>query len=189
MLALAILASLTAAVTPAVVAPSAGGRLLWPGPNSAVGEGTLSDRGVPVSFGSIALCGTGTSQPLRILSVAPIDPTGGLTVTAFATRPNPFLAKPPGGGMLGESRRPLSAEGFRPGGVQQVAACEPPRADTEGYPLAPTELAVTFVRPGDKRAEDKALRIHYADEHGNQHDYRLELRIVLCPRAVRHCTL
>jgi hypothetical protein len=176
LLGVGILATLIAGVVAASLVMVDGGRIRLPADFSA-GESLRVERGQAVMVGDVMLCVTGTSHALSIDAVQPIDPTGGFRVAAFATRPNPNLVSSNG------RRRDVS-------GSRTVQPCEPPTADTEGQPLAPTELVVTLVRQGAGRASAQGMIVRYADEHGQRHALKVPLRLALCPTsAPADCTV
>jgi hypothetical protein len=96
------------------------------------------------------------SSPGRvtITSVEPIHPRGGLTVQAFAVRPNPSIATPPGG-MVGDDRTTLWRLGFAKGHHVVTTACGSPGSGKG------VELAVQATRPGPEDAASDAWRISW----------------------------
>jgi hypothetical protein len=96
------------------------------------------------------------SSPGRVIitSVEPVNPRGGLTVQAFAVRPNPSLATPPGG-MVGDDRAKLWRDGFDKTHHVVTTACGGPDSGKG------VELAVQATRPGPDDAASDAWRISW----------------------------
>jgi hypothetical protein len=90
---------------------------------------------------------------VTITSVEPVKPQGDLTVQAFAVRPNPALADPPGG-MVGDDRATLREAGFGSSHVV-TAVCGKPGSGKG------VELAIQATRPGEEDASSDAWRISW----------------------------
>ena len=155
----------------------------WPDWNGRFGEDIPHVAvGETMSFGSLMICTLNTKRPVRVIRAEPIGARGGLVATAVATRPNPFLTHPPGT-ALGAENKPLDRVGFSVQRPPLVTPCGPPSHDTEGQPLARTELGVSFKRTGTGVASETSLAVIYLDTDGQHRSTILPFELQLCPAA------
>jgi hypothetical protein len=146
-----------------------------PGPSLVLPEGThpvgsglpISAPNVPLSFGAITVC---LDRPgnVTVDSVRPKDPTGGLTVTDFALRPNPAWHHH---NMLGDQVGTLSDAGFH--GVRRVTlVCEAKTGRSSEL-----GLQVTKTGQGNGTSRSFIIRWHSRDRSGS---LTVPFALVLC---------
>ena len=146
-----------------------------PGPSLVLPEGThpvgsglpISAPNVPLSFGAITVC---LDRPgnVTVYSVRPKDPTGGLTVTDFALRPNPAWHHH---NMLGDQVGTLSDAWFH--GVRRVTlVCEAKTGRSSEL-----GLQVTKTGQGNGTSRSFIIRWHSRDRSGS---LTVPFALVLC---------
>ena len=102
---------------------------------------------LPVTFGSLLLCGSGSAP--RVGSVSLVEPTGDLKLDRFATRPNPFTT---GAYLVGNF--PGSLDAAAPGSTKYhdaVQPCESSNGTWSGGSELLVELSITGPRDGCTR--------------------------------------
>lgn len=127
----------------------------------------------PVSVGLIRLCVEGADQ-ITITSVAPRQPTGGLTVRDFAIRTVP--ASPPGDAAFGEHKGSLGSLGVAD--LPRVVSTRCGAEVTSGATLS--EAIIEFARTGDDVGDSQGLEFTYG-EPGSHEPLFVPFRTVLCP--------
>jgi hypothetical protein len=126
--------------------------------------------GEPAAWGSMLLC---LSEPGRvtITAVEPVHPQGGLSVEAFAVRPNPSLTEPVGA-MLGDARGALRDQGF--GDTHVVTTACGAQGSGKGV-----ELGVEAIKPGHADASSDAWRISWKSATSSG-SFTFPLAVQLC---------
>ena len=133
--------------------------------------------GVPWSFGGLILC-TLTAGAVTIDKVVGEDPTGGMTVRAFGTRPNPFVT---GGAGLGAE--PASLAGLDADfelDVRIVDSVCPGHAEQDQW-QGGTELGVEVAKTTDGLGISRGLSIEYTDGAGRHGTLKIPFGLALCP--------
>jgi hypothetical protein len=115
------------------------------------------------SFRTKMLCSTGV--PVTVRSVAPVLPVGGLRVTWWGVRPNPFQAATPTpetGQVVGYF--PDAFERHVPSAAVVRGSCP----DASGTPTdVLSELAISVTKPGKPTAYTDAFKIEYTYQGGS----------------------
>lgn len=162
----------------ALSACAAGPELQVAGDMSPVGIEEFSvAAGQPWSFVTVILCLTDSGSAI-IDSVTMGEPTGGLRIDIFATRPNPYPSgeSPVGAGPV--LLRDLN-DGYVLGGAPIDSVCPQP-GEEESW-TGGTELAIQVSKESAGMAFSRTLSVTYETD-GSQHVLSIPFGIALCDR-------
>jgi hypothetical protein len=162
-------------------------QLVWPGNGGGAGYDVPSVRaGSDISFGSMIICTKKATGPARVTSVSLLRGNADLSVTAFSTRPNPYLFNRDHSGGFLEASGSVQSQGFDTRGPQLVKACRYPHGNTEASDadiIGTTELAVTLRRTDSGTGRDAGLVVHYRDAKGAGRSLDIPYSMTLCSAA------
>jgi hypothetical protein len=171
---------LTAAVFVARGGPAVQLRVAGTMSSVAVGQDNVP-AGQEWSFGAITLCVTAPDTAV-VDSVALIEPTDGLRLNAFATRPSPFST-----GQRGLGGEPVSLDTYAGGfvvGAQQTVTTVCPKEGEEQTWLGGSELGFQVSKSTDGLARSQGLEVTY-EASGSKGTFKIPFGIALCAVGVR----
>jgi hypothetical protein len=130
------------------------------------------------TVGSMLLCLSGPPMPALITSVTPFKGNGHISITDFATRPNPFTHHEY---AIGSSFKSLTALGFPDSQPEVTGPChttvEPSTSKT--VPASDVELGLTYKRVGDLTGSDQGAVVHYTVDGVNK-QMLTTISVVMC---------
>jgi len=121
-----------------------------------------------VSVGALELCAT---RALVVTGISAADPHGGLTITSWGSRPNPFAK---GGEMLGAEPNPLTKLGFSSGPLKMEAGCGAPAGTNPEF-----GIQMSRVVNSNDAAFTIGLMVAYTED-GTNHELTVPWTVGYC---------